>query len=636
MRSPFLDRLERGPVLSDGAMGTQLYARGISYERCFDELNLSDPALIQRIHRDYIRAGAELIETNTYGANRFKLAQFGLEDRVRDINFRAVKLAREAREECGEPVFLAGAIGPLGLPLTSAGAELHPDAGAAFREQADALLEAGADVIVLETFSDLVELREAIVAVQAACDLPIVAQVSLTDDFRLLTGETPADVARLLTSFQVDVIGVNCGVGPQSTLDAVQQMALPLFAQLSAMPNAGAPSRLEGRYLYFSTPEYFAEYARRFVDAGVKLIGGCCGTTPAHVAAMKQALTEQADAAPKTIAFSAAPAPQSEAIESAVSIEPTALQKALADRKFVVSVELDPPKGLNPTRIVNGAAMLADVGVDCINIGDSPMARVRMGCVSLALHIQRRVGLDTIIHFTTRDRNLMALQSELLGAHSHGIRNILALTGDPPRMGNLPQAKAVWDVDSIGLIKILKRMNEGQDWAGNSIGMQAQFFVGCAVNPVADDLELELDRFHRKIEAGADYVMAQPLYDMDQLMSFLNRVGKIPVPFLLGVMPLQSHKHAEFLHNELPGVTIPDHLRERMRLAGDQGIQEGIRQSQEFLAEAQAYCDGTYLMPSFGRYEMVAELVKVLDRDRWSAERAETPETPEAGRLLSR
>jgi methionine synthase I (cobalamin-dependent)/5,10-methylenetetrahydrofolate reductase len=638
MRSPFLDRLERAPLLADGAMGSQLYARGIPYDRCFDELNLTEPALIQRVHREYIRAGAELIETNTYGANRFKLAQYGLEDRVRDINFRAVKLAREAREECGEPVFLAGAIGPLGLPVAPVGTIAADEARSAFREQADALLEAGADLIVLETFGDLHELREAIVAVQAACDLPIVAQVSLTDDGRLLTGEGPGDVARLLASFQVDVIGVNCGVGPQSTLDAVEQMALPLFAQLSAMPNAGAPSRLEGRYLYYSTPEYFAEYARRFASAGVRLIGGCCGTTPAHIAAMKQALAEQVVDAPPSIAFTAVPStaatPQAEAIESAVSVEPTQLQRALAERKFVVSVELDPPKGLNPTRIVNGAALLADVGVDCINIGDSPMARVRMGCVSLALHIQRRVGLDTIIHFTTRDRNLMALQSELLGAHSHGIRNILALTGDPPRMGNLPQAKAVWDVDAIGLIKILKRMNEGQDWAGNSIGMQAQFFVGCAVNPVADDLELELDRFQRKLEAGADYVMCQPLYDMDQLTSFLNRVGKIPVPFLLGVMPLQSYRHAEFLHNELPGVSIPDHLRERMRLAGEQGIQEGIRQSQEFLSAAQAYCDGTYLMPSFGRYEMVAELVKVLDRDRWSAERS--AEAPESDRLLPR
>lgn len=637
MRSPFLDRLERGAVLADGAMGSQIYARGISYERCYDELNLTEPALIQRIHRDYIRAGAELIETNTFGANRYKLAPFGLEDRVRDINFRAVKLAREAREECGEPVFLAGAIGPLGQPLAPVGTVTAADAHAAFREQSEALLEAGADLIVLETFGDLDELQEAIKAVQAICDLPIVAQVSLTDDGHMLAGQTPAEVARLLASHRVDVIGVNCGVGPQSTLDAVGQMALPLFAHLSAMPNAGAPSRLEGRYLYFSTPEYFAEYARHFAGAGVRLIGGCCGTTPAHITAMRQALAEGAADSTPTIAFTAPPAPTADAIETAVSVEQTPLQRALAEKRFVVSVELDPPKGLNPTKIVNGAALLADVGVDCINIGDSPMARVRMGCISLALHIQRRVGLDTIIHFTTRDRNLMALQSELLGAHSHGIRNILALTGDPPRMGNLPQAKAVWDVDSIGLIRILKRMNEGQDWAGNSIGMPARFFVGCAVNPVADDLELELDRFHRKIEAGADYVMCQPLYDMEHLTSFLNRVGKIPVPFLLGVMPLQSSRHAEFLHNELPGVTIPDHLRERMRQAGENGIQEGIRQSQEFLAEAQAFCDGTYLMPSFGRYEMVAELVKVLDRERWGASQAAAaPSVVEAPGLLPR
>src|SRR3954470_15311220 len=315
MRSPFLERLERGALLADGGMGTQLYARGIPYDRCFDELNLTEPALVQRIHREYIRAGAELIETNTYGANRYKLAQYGLEDRLGDINFRAVKLAREAREECGEPVFLAGAIGPLGQTIAPVGTIDAEEARSAFREQADALLEAGADLIVLETFGDLQELREAIVAVQAACDLPIVAQVSLTDDGRLLTGESPGDVARMLASFQVDVIGVNCGVGPQSTLDAVQQMALPLFARTSAMPNAGAPSRMEGRYLYFSTPEYFAEYARHFVGAGVKLIGGCCGTTPPHVAAMRQALAEGAGDAPPTIAFTAPPAPPSDAIE---------------------------------------------------------------------------------------------------------------------------------------------------------------------------------------------------------------------------------------------------------------------------------------------------------------------------------
>ncbi len=629
MIHPFLDRLQRGPILADGAMGTMLYARGVPYERCYDELNLADAGIVQRIHREYIRAGAELIETNTFGANRFKLAPFGLQDCVRDINVRAVKIAREAREECGEPVFLAGAVGPLGQPLGPIGTIGPGDARAAFQEQIEALLESGADLIVLETFGDLAELEEAILAARAACDLPLVAQVSLTDDGFMLSGESPADVARTLTGHRVDVIGANCGVGPQGALDAVRQMALPLFANLSAMPNAGAPTRREGRYVYMSTPEYFADFAHRFVEAGGRLLGGCCGTTPEHVAAMRTALAGRSERSPTVRWIGAATSVPSAGSTpwatapiggltdgggSAASAEATPLQKALAEREFVVSVELDPPKGLNPTKIVNGAAMLAEVGVDCINIGDSPMARVRMGCISLALHIQRRVGLDTIIHFTTRDRNLMALQSELLGAHSHGVRNILALTGDPPRMGNLPQAKAVWDVDSIGLIKILKRMNEGQDWSGNSIGMPAHFFVGCAVNPVADDLDLELDRFHRKLEAGADYVMSQPLYDMDQLARFLDRAGAIPIPHLLGVMPLQSYRHAEFLHNELPGVAIPDYLRERMRLAGDRGIEEGIRQAQEFLAQAQAHVDGTYLMPSFGRYEMVAQLVKVLDR----------------------
>ena len=616
MINPFLQRLERGPVLSDGGMGSMIYARGIPYERCFDELNLTDPGVVQRVHREYIRAGAELIETNTFGANRYKLSAHGLEHRVRSINFQAVKIAREAREECGEPVFLAGSIGPLGQPLAPVGTITLGEARAAFREQVDPLLEAGADLIVIETFGDLAELREAVLAAREACDLPIVASMSYAEDGRTLSGETPSEVAFALADLGVRVIGANCGVGPQGALDAIRQMAVlpPSDVWLSAMPNAGAPSRLEGRYVYFSTPEYFAEYARRFASAGVRLIGGCCGTTPQHIAAMRKAIeAEHAEALP-TIQAVATPAPPTDTIESAVSVEPTPLQKLMAQGKFIVSVELDPPKGLNPTKIVNGAAMLAQVGVDCINIGDSPMARVRMGCISLALHIQRRVGLDTIIHFTTRDRNLMALQSELLGAHSHGIRNILALTGDPPRIGNLPQAKAVWDVDAIGLITILKRMNEGQDWTGNSIGMTAHFHVGCAVNPVADDLELELDRFHRKLEAGADYVMSQPLYELEQLVNFLDRVGKIPVPFLLGVMPLQSHRHAEFLHNELPGVTIPDHLRERMRLAGDHGVEEGIRQAQEFLTEAQAYVDGTYLMPSFGRYEMVAELVKVLNR----------------------
>ena len=627
MIHPFLERLSTSPLLCDGAMGTLLYARGVPYERCFDELNLSSPELIQRIHQEYIAAGADVIETNTFGASRFKLARFGLESQVRDINFRGVKIAREAREVSGHPVFLAGAVGPIGQPLAPIGPVSLEEARGAFKEQIEALLEAGADLLILETFPDVTELRQAILAAREVCDLPIVAQLSFADDGTTLTGRTPAEVSSALSELDVQVVGVNCGLGPQLALDVVRQLSSPNDGYRSAQPNAGFPSRLEGRFLYYSTPEYFAEYARRFTAAGVALIGGCCGTTPAHTAAMRRALDElrpettSARASVATIERPAetAPAPPTEG--------PTPWMQKLQAGKFVVSVELDPPKGLNPSKVLQGARFLAGVGVDAINIGDSPMARVRMSCIALAVLIQQQAQLDTIIHFTTRDRNLMALQSELLGAHALGIRTILALTGDPPRMGNYPNATGVWDVDSIGLVQILKQLNQGLDWAGNSIGRPAAFQVACAVNPVADDLELELDRFRRKIDAGADFAMTQPLYDLEQLVGFLDRVGKLEIPLILGIMPLQSYKHAEFLHNELPGVSIPAAVRERMRQAGERGIAEGIAQAQEFLSDAQRHVQGIYLMPSFGRYEMVAELVKVLNQPGWS-------EQPE--RLVSR
>jgi methionine synthase I (cobalamin-dependent)/5,10-methylenetetrahydrofolate reductase len=617
MIHPFLERLRGGPVLCDGAMGTQLYARGIPYERCFDELNLSEPDLVQQIHRDYISAGAEVIETNTFGANRFKLGRFGLDQKVRDINFRGVKIAREAREVSGQPVFLAGAVGPIGQPLAPIGAISFGEARAAFRQQIEALLEAGADLLILETFPDLDELRQAVQAAREVCELPIIAQLSFAEDGKTLTGSAPAEVASALRELGVSAFGVNCGLGPQLAFDVVRQMAVSPDVPLSAQPNAGFPSRSEGRYLYFSTPEYFADYARRFAEAGVRLIGGCCGTTPQHTTAMRQALDSRRPAEVGARAPLVAVERAVEAAEPAAEDGPTPWVQKLQAGKFVVSVELDPPKGLNPTKIVQGARYLAGVGVDCINIGDSPMARVRMSCIALAVLIQRQTNLDTIIHFTTRDRNLMALQSELLGAHALGIRNILALTGDPPRMGNYPNATGVWDVDAIGLVQILKQLNQGIDWAGNSIGRPAAFQIACAVNPIADDLELELDRFQRKIEAGADFAMTQPIYDVNQLLSFLERIGPVPIPIILGVMPLQSHKHTEFLHNELPGVTIPDDVRERMRRAGERGMAEGILQAQEFLAEAQRYVQGIYLMPSFGRYEMVAELVKVLNQPGW-------------------
>ncbi len=618
MKHPFIERLQAGPLLCDGAMGTLLYANGVPYERCFDELNLVQPDLIQRIHQEYLTAGAEIVETNTFGANRFKLARYGLEDRVRDIIFRAVKFAREAREVCGQPVFLAGAVGPSGRALAPAGEISPAEARAAFGEQIEALLEAGADLLVLETFPDLDELRQAILAAREVCDLPVVAQISFADDGTTLTGRGPAEVAAALAKLEVVVIGVNCGLGPQLALDVVQQMQAAEGVYLATQPNAGFPSRLEGRFQYYSTPEYFADYTRRFAEAGVRLIGGCCGTTPRHTAAMRQALDElRPEQAARPISGVTLSRPP-EVVEAPATSGPTPWAQKLQAGKFVVSVELDPPKGLNPTKIVQGAQYLAGLGVDSINIGDSPMARVRMSCIALAVLIQRQTGLDTIIHFTTRDRNLMALQSELLGAHALGIRNVLALTGDPPRVGNYPNATGVWDVDSIGLVKVLRQLNEGLDWAGNSIGRPASFEIACAVNPVAEDLELELDRFRRKMEAGAHFAMTQPLYDLEQLEQFVDRVGPLPIPLILGVMPLQSHKHAEFLHNELPGVSIPAAIRERMRQAGERGQAEGILQAQEFLSAAQRHVQGVYFMPSFGRYEMVGELVKVLSGPGWA------------------
>jgi homocysteine S-methyltransferase len=598
-------------------MGTLLYAHGVPYERCFDELNLIQPDLIQRIHQEYLAAGAEIVETNTFGANRFKLARHGLESRVRDINFRAVKIAREAREVSGQPVFLAGAVGPSGRVLAPAGAISPDEARAAFSEQIEALLEAGADLLILETFPDLDELRQAILAAREVCDLPVVAQISFADDGTTLTGRGPAEVAGALAELDVVAIGVNCGLGPQLALDVVQQMQSVEGVYLATQPNAGFPSRLEGRFQYYSTPEYFAEYTRRFAEVGVRLIGGCCGTTPRHTAAMRQALDElRPEQAVRPISGVTLSRPP-DVVEVPATAGPTPWAQKLQAGKFVVSVELDPPKGLNPTKIVQGAQYLAGLGVDSINIGDSPMARVRMSCIALAVLIQRQTGLDTIIHFTTRDRNLMALQSELLGAHALGIRNVLALTGDPPRVGNYPNATGVWDVDSIGLVKVLRQLNQGLDWAGNSIGRPASFEIACAVNPVADDLELELDRFRRKIEAGAHFAMTQPLYDLEQLEQFVDRVGPLPIPLILGVMPLQSYKHAEFLHNELPGVSIPAAIRERMRQAGERGQVEGVLQAQEFLSAAQRHVQGVYFMPSFGRYEMVGELVKVLSGPGW-------------------
>src|SRR5947207_11110167 len=518
MEHILLEQLQQRPLLCDGAMGTLLYARGITYEQCFDELNVTQPELIQSIHREYISAGAQIIETNTFGANRVKLDGYQLGDRVREINSRAVRLAREAREISGQPVFVAGAVGPSGQPLQAPNEQRLSELRGIFREQIEALLEGGADLLILETFSSLAELRQAVLAAQEAGGVPIVAQMSFYEDGHTLSGQSAARVAAVLNDLGVNVMGTNCSVGPAATLDVMQEMISAVTqlgddlqatpALFSAQPNAGLPTRIGNRFFYVSPPDYFADYALRFAQAGVHLIGGCCGTTPRHIAAMRKALDEQYGVQKQfsgvAISEEIKPTPKTRTdsqaalarlIEDDVIVPQqgtrTGLQEKLAAGEFVVSAELDPPKGLNPRKVLEGAVLLQNAGVDFINIADSPMARVRMSCLALARLIQDHMGIETIIHFTTRDRNLMAIQSELMGAHALGIRNVLALTGDPLRVGDYPNTTGVWDVDSIGLIQVIRGLNEGHDAAGSSIGAKSSFHIGCALNLNMTDEETE-------------------------------------------------------------------------------------------------------------------------------------------------
>jgi homocysteine S-methyltransferase len=620
-RHPFLARLGGGVVLADGAMGTLLYDKGIPFDRSFDSLNLTDPSLVQAVHREYIRAGAELIETNTFGANRFRLAAHGVIDAPRAVNRAGAQVARNAREEVGEAVFVAGAMGPLGKPVAPLGTIPRDEAVDAYREQVEGLVEGGVDLIIVETQTDLAEALIAVEAVRrVTADLPLVLEMTFAEDGRTLYGAHPEDVVRAVTGKGVDAIGANCSVGPQKLLEIIERFRRKTDLPLSVMPNAGLPRFVSGRFLYLSSPEYLAEYAVRFADAGARLIGGCCGTTPAHVRRMKDALRGRRDGSHAPMAPSA-PAPAERAAPAtAVEEAPppadpaqrTLLSRKLAAREFVVSVEVDPPRGTRPKKMIEGALLLKTAGVDTINVADSPMARVRMSSIALASMITSQVGIETILHFTCRDRNLMGIQSDLMGAHALGIRNILALTGDPPRAGDYPNATAVFDVDSVGLIRILKRLNQGMDLGGNSIGEPTRFLIGCAVNPTAENFEQEIARFRTKAEAGAEFAMSQPLYELETLVRFLDAVGKPRIPLLLGLLPLQSHRHAEFLHNEVPGIVIPEPARRAMREAGERGVEVGVEMCRKLLLEARDLVEGAYLMPSFGRYEVVARVAEAV------------------------
>jgi homocysteine S-methyltransferase len=626
MSHPFLERLQRGPLLADGAMGTMLHASGARVDQCLDALNLEQPDWVRDIHLAYLRAGAEVIQSNTFGASAPRLQEYGLAGQVREINFRGVKLAREAREISGQSVWLAGTVGPLGRRARR-GDELREDvAEAAFGEQMAALWEAGADLLILETFSDLRELLVAVRLAKATTDLPIVAEVTFGNDGVTGDGTLPADVAHALTSAGVDIAGVNCSLGPARLLDFIAEMhAAEPGLPLSAMPNAGLPYRAGERMIYPTAPHYFAERTPQFLAQGVVLTGGCCGTTPAHIAAMREALDAAIGQTHRKEELSPLPmvrvsAPGILAAEEEAP-EPTGLLQKLRAGQFVVSVEVDPPRGFSAAKMLEGAAIAKERGADAVNVADSPMARVRMGALALCVLIQQQVGIETILHLTTRDRSLMGLQADLIGAHALGVRNVIALTGDPPSLGDTHESSAVYDVDSIGLAKIISQFNQGLDRSGKPFGDRSAFTIIVASDPTRADMIQEVDRFHRKVSAGAHLTMTQPIFDPLLWQRFLGlyeeRHGPFPVPVLIGVLPLQSHRHASFLHNEVPGITIPEAALTRMERAGAEGRKEGVRMAQELLLELMdlPHVQGVYLMPSFGRYEVACEVLDVV-KDR--------------------
>jgi methionine synthase I (cobalamin-dependent)/5,10-methylenetetrahydrofolate reductase len=605
---------ERAHVF-DGAMGTMLYARGVYINRSFDELNLTSPDLVAGIHREYVRAGAEIIETNTYGANAVKLAAYGLDAKVREIARRAAQIAREA---AGDRVHVAGAIGPLGIRIEPYGPTSVDEAMALFRETAEGLLEGGVDVFVLETFSDIAEIHQAIRAIRAVCDLPIVAQMTINTDGNTFYGTSPEVCAARLDAWGADVIGLNCSVGPQIMLQAIEALHGATSRRLSAQPNAGLPREIDGRMMYMSSPEYMAKYAKRLIQSGVKFVGGCCGTTPEHIKLIANAVRALSPGRTQIAGFSVAERPPD--VEPVALAEKSRLARRVAGGRFVTSVEIVPPKGINPDKMLEGTRLLKEAGVDAVNVPDGPRAQFRMGALAVSVLIEQRVGIETVTHYCCRDRNLLGMQSDLLGAAALGLRNMLLITGDPPKMGPFPDATAVFDIDSIGLTNMVTRLNNGLDLGGNPIGDPTAFFVGVGVNPGSLDLDHEIRRFEWKVDAGAEYAVTQPVFDVEQLKRFLERIGHCRIPVIAGIWPLVSYRNAEFLKHEVPGVSLPDHILDRMARAQARGKDaaqaEGITIAREMLAEVRDLVQGVQVSAPFGRVPLALEVLEgVIDRD---------------------
>ena len=619
MPAPFVAALARASPPRRRRHGDHaLRARGAARRLLRRAECVNDPKIVQSIHTEYIQAGADCIETNTFGANRFKLGVHGAAGRVREINRSGARLARDVRESMGRDVFVLGSIGPLGRYLAPLGSVEPDEARAAFLEQAEGLLEGGVDAFIVETFSDPVEMRQAVLAIRALTDLPIVAQVAFTDDGVTFFGRAPAAVVRALRELPIQAVGANCSVGSSTLYDILEQM-LPEAGELPVViqPNAGLPSRMGERLIYLSSPAYMADYAARMVSAGARMVGGCCGTTPQHIRAMREALDRLVPgrAAARVVSVRRVRAETPDLPSLTTTAAPTAVQRKLDAGEFLVTVELDPPRGHNIEKLVQGAKLLKERGVEIVDINDGSLGRVRMSVLPTAILVREATGLDINMHFTCRDRNLMGIQADVLGAHAVDIRNILAMTGDPPRTGDYVNATAVFDVDAIGLIRILAGMNRGLDATGNSIGEPTSFCVGIALNPAAAEPAREMERFLAKVEAGARWAQTQPVYDLEVLERFFGST-RPPIPVVVGLLPLHSSRHAEFLHNEVPGITVPDAVRARMREAGERGLRVGIETAQALLADVRGRHAGAYLMPSFGRFEVVAEVLEAFGEDR--------------------
>ena len=608
-------------LLFDGAMGTMLYARGVYINQCYDELNVRAPELVREVHDAYVRAGAQALETNTFGANRVKLAQHGLESHVAEFNARAARIARDA---AGERVLVAGAVGPLGVRLEPFGPTSREEARAHFAEQMAALREGGADCFVIETMSDLAEMEQAILAARAVDPAaPVIAQMTIGPDGLTAFGATPEDIAAALDAWGADVAGLNCSVGPQTVLEGIERMAAVTTRKLSAQPNAGIPRDVSGRMMYMASPEYMATYARHLLQAGAKVIGGCCGTTPDHIKAMAAGLKPlmprhvarpALGARPPDTAERRAPSAEPAAVPSVPLAERSRWGARLAEGQFVTSVEIVPPRGVDATAMLESVRALKGAGVHAVNVPDGPRAQSRMGALMTSLLIEQRVGIETVTHYCCRDRNLLGMLSDLLGASAMGLRNLLLITGDPPKMGPYPDATAVFDIESIGLTNLVSRLNHGMDPGGHAIGAPTRFVIGVGANPAAIDPAEERKRFEWKVEAGAEFAVTQPVFDAAQLERFLASVAHARIPFVAGIWPLVSARNAEFLANEVPGVVVPDAIVARMRRANERSKEhaaaEGVAIAREMLDRVRGAVQGVQVSAPFGRADLAIAVIR--------------------------